>query len=224
MVPDGHLGDAKPISVAISGMNRCMPPYSCSSRAASALYSLRPLFMSLNDRPNSSRHDEVEDLRRHDLHRVVAPCLPPPADDVQTLLDQVLMHVVEVPRVVLKIAVHGEDVLTTRHAKSALKRERLPVTSPEREHADMRLLARDPLQCLQRAVGRAVVDEQHLVLAARGGECALDPLDELRDTLVLVADRNDDRESRAGVVHRRSGGQPARRCPSGAHADGCLID
>ena len=62
-------------------------------------------------------HDEVEDLRRRDLQRVVAPRLPPSADDVQALRDQVLVHLVEIARVVLKVAVHGEDVLTVAMRK-----------------------------------------------------------------------------------------------------------
>ena len=121
----------------------------------------------------------------------ILPHLPPAAHDVVPAIEH-LDHLRDIARIVLEIAVGGDDDAAARVVEPGGKRRRLAEVAPEPDDAQMRIERLQPRQDREALVRAAVVDDQQLVRASpcrqRLGELPVE-LDERRR---FVANRNDD--------------------------------
>jgi hypothetical protein len=97
-------------------------------------------------------------------------------------------------RIVLQVAVHGDDVAAARMREAGGKRGGLTEIAAEPDHPEAVIGCLEPGQNIERVVGTAVIDDEDfewaLEVSQRGGEFAV----ELLHVRGLVAHRYDDRD------------------------------
>jgi hypothetical protein len=133
----------------------------------------------------------------------VAPLQPAAAGDVGSGVDR-RDQLGQVGRLVLQVAVHGDDDLAAGSGDACVHRGMLAEVAFEGDDADAVVPVVQAGQDVERPVGRAVVHEDHL-----GGQaCAVDGLDdavvERLDRPFLVEHGDDD--AHAGRAHGRRAG------------------
>ena len=110
--------------------------------------------MSLNDAPNSARTTiDVEYAGGQTLQTAVLPVLSPSAHDVELLTGQLLVQLLKFAGIVLKIGVHRQDVIASRHAEAAREGWRLAEVFPERKDPYLALGTRQGSELVERVVG-----------------------------------------------------------------------
>ena len=103
---------------------------------------------------------------------------------------------------VLQVGIERDHVRAARLREGGEDRQVLAGIACQHHHAgDVRAALELLAQLGDRAVGAAVVDEHHLVAAAERIQRRIQPLEQLRQALLLVVYRNDDRDFR---VHLRA--------------------
>ena len=136
----------------------------------------------------------------------VFACAPPPAGDVVARLDR-LDQSRNVLRLVLKVAVHRHDDVATRTRQPGVHRGMLAEVALEAHGANARVAGVQTLERRERAVRRAVVDEDQLERArARIEHRHRSPI-ELLEGPCFVVDGHD---------HRHIGRRQIRMGDSGA--------
>ena len=142
--------------------------------------------------------DGVEDLRGDAARDRIAPLGLPARDEVVALVE-----LREQPRdlggVVLEVAVNCHDDVACGLGEAGVERRRLAEVAPQANDAHVVVRVVEPRQGAERAVGRAVVDEDGLPGAAvaveRGGQLVV----EQRDAPLLVVHGDNDRDHAARV-------------------------
>ena len=99
-----------------------------------------------------------------------------------------------VRRVVLQVGVLDDDDVALRLREAGPQRRALALVALVVE--DAHVIALDPVHDLARAIGRGVVHDDDFLAVRRG----LDLPDDLGDEVLLVVNRDDDREQRAGIL------------------------
>ena len=98
----------------------------------------------------------------------------------------------------LEVAIHQHDRIAAGVAQAGAQRRLVAEVAREGDEADMRIARRQALDLGQRAIGRAVVDEQDLAapeLPRDLGEARRHGI----DVPLLVKDRQDDREQKRSM-------------------------
>jgi len=149
--------------------------------------------------------DEIEHFGQREFQPRVAPVLPPPADDINIMCRHILVHLLQFARVVLQIAIHRQDELTSRESEAAFERDRFAEIPPKRIDPEVGMLAREPLQQGERVVGRPIIDEHDLVAATHRRQCRFDRGRDRGYALAFITNRDHDRKTRRLVVHSSSG-------------------
>ena len=141
------------------------------------------------------RDEPIGEERRDLLGERIVTVLPPAADDVVALaLVELEEHGADVLRVVLKVAVGGHDHASAGMVETGGERRGLPEVPSQAQDAKRGFGLRKFEGALPGAVLRPVVDEQDLVRPAQRFERLLQFATEIRDTLDLVVEGNDDRD------------------------------
>src|SRR5207248_1127196 len=104
-------------------------------------------------------HRVEKPARPHLVPWIVADFLPP-ADHVLAVV-QGRKEAGNLARVVLEVRVEGHDEFAAGGLEPGGQRRRLAEIAPEADAANPRVAAREPLDGLPRAVGAAVIDEDH---------------------------------------------------------------
>ena len=126
----------------------------------------------------------------------------PARDDVEALLELGQQRR-DLRRIVLAVAVHRDHGRAAALVQPRAQCRRLAEVAPQGDQARARALARQALEDLARAVGRAVVDEHDLEAAAGGRAGGLDLVEQRHERVALVVDGHDDRDpDRAGGAAR----------------------
>ena len=99
-------------------------------------------------------------------------------------------------RIVLQVGVHRDDEFAARRREACIQRGGLAKVPAERDASDVVERPRKRLQPLRRSVRRAVVHEDDLVVEPGVGHYGPDPLAQQGKRILLVVDRNDDRDPR----------------------------
>ena len=135
----------------------------------------------------------VEDPRGDAPGQRIAALRLPAGDEVESLLE-LCEQPRDLRRIVLKIAVDRDDDVALRLRETGLERGRLAEVAPEPNDANVVVCSMQARQRGERAVGRAVVDEDDLPrlveLLERRGKLVV----EERDAALLVVYRDDHRD------------------------------
>ena len=143
----------------------------------------------------------IEELAGPPLADGVETLLFPPGDKVVALVENHAPHGGNLVGRILQIGVHGEDDLALRGLEPAKERGRLAVIAGETDGPDGGKLLPELSDDVPRTVGRTVVDEDNFVGKAVVAGHAVDPRGEFGQRLLLVVERNDDRN--IGITHGR---------------------
>jgi len=136
--------------------------------------------------------DPVEEPRREGLaHRVLPPPLPA-GDEVEILLLQGGEEAGNLVRIVLQVAVHGDDDAALGVVESRREGRRLAEVSPQPHQLDPRVALSRLAHPAGRAVARAVVHVEDLERPSQPVQHLRHPRGELLHRLRLVAHGNDD--------------------------------
>ena len=130
---------------------------------------------------------------------MVAPRVAPAADQVESFFD-FLEKARDLFRVVLKIAVHGNDDLATREIESRLESRGLPEISPQANDVDAVIVLVNIRQHLEGIVPAAVVHKHQFVGLADRVHYLGDLHVQRRDIFLLVEEGNDYRVANCGVI------------------------
>jgi hypothetical protein len=164
---------------------------------AGALHHLRPVGLQgaavVVDRGAGDPADQPVGGHRGEAARdhLVLAVPPPAADDVAALVEGREQQS-EIPRVVLQVAVQGNDGQTPGAVEAGLEGRRLPVVAAEPDHLDAGVGSTDLAQPGDGAIGAAVVDQQQLPVHPQIVRRRADLLVKGRNALLLVVERNDD--------------------------------
>ena len=145
--------------------------------------------------------DRVEDLRR-DAPRDRVAALRLPARDEVVALVELRQQPRDLGGVVLQVAVNCHDDVACRLGEAGVERRRLAEVAAQADDADVVVRVVEPRQRAERAVGRAVVDEDGLPGAAVAVERRGQLVVEQRDAALLVVHGDDDRDHAARVPAR----------------------
>ena len=116
--------------------------------------------------------DPVEDLRRDAPRQRVAPLRLPARDEVEALVE-LGEQPRDLGRVVLEVAVDRDDDVAARLREPGRERGGLAEVAPQADDAHVVVARVQPRQRGERAVGRAVVDEDGLPRVAERVERGL---------------------------------------------------
>ncbi len=115
-----------------------------------------------------------------------------------------------VGRVVLQVAVEGDDEVAAGVIEAGLQRDRLPIVADQLQRTQPGPVGGERVENAPRAVARAVVDQDQLEVSPARLHRRSDALDQLGQVRLLVVDRDDDRYPRArhggGVQRGQLGG------------------
>ena len=110
----------------------------------------------------------------------------------------------DVARIVLEVAVGGDDDAAARVIEPGRERGCLPEVPPETNDAETRIVGLKPLEDLKRVVGAAIVDHDDFIRAAGGGQRLGQLRIELFERRGLVSNRNDDAQVGVHAVEREN--------------------
>ena len=148
--------------------------------------------------------------------------LPHAVDDVDVLAARDGQHLADDLGRVLQVGVDGHDPAPAGPGQPGRDRRLVPGVRPQPHDAHLRPRVADPLEQHRRAVGRAVVDAEHLVGHAPPVGHGPQPLDEEGEDVLLVVDRDDDGEVETprGIDRRvRHGPRVDRPAPAAGATD-----
>ena len=112
----------------------------------------------------------IVDGSRRETKRVLA-ILAPAADDVEAALE-LIDHRGDVARIVLQIAVRGDDQPAARVLEAGGEGRGLSEVAAEPDHAQMRIARLQPRQDREALVRAPVVDDEDLVGASPGASAS----------------------------------------------------
>ena len=154
----------------------------------------------------------VADPRRNLTQEEMVLTAGPQAQDGIVTLLQLVQQTSDVGRVVLEVAVHGDQHLAARPVNAGLQGRRLAEVAPQPDHLDPGVRGRQLLQNGKGTVHTAVVHEDDLVGYREGIDGPADALMQRLYVLPLVLDRNDHRQLRHGLAPRtEDNGRRGRR-------------
>ena len=132
---------------------------------------------------------------REGIRRVrgIAAFRLPAGDEVESLLE-LGEQPRDLRRIVLQVAVDGDDDVALRFRKTRLERARLAEVAPEPDDPNVVVCGVQARQRGERAVGRAVVDEDDLPRCVELLERRVELVVEERDAALLVVYRDDHRD------------------------------
>ena len=116
--------------------------------------------------------------------RILA-AVAPAAHQVKTLV-QLLQQQRDVGRIVLQVAIEGDDHLAAAGVKTGCHRRRLAVIAPQPHRHQLRHCRRQLAQQLGGAIPGAVIHQHQLEAQPQGAHVAEDALHQWRQTLLLV--------------------------------------
>ena len=146
--------------------------------------------------------DRVEDPRRHPAAERVAPLRLPAGDEVEALVE-LGEQARDLGRVVLEVAVDRDDDVALGLREPGRERGRLAEVAPQPDDAHVVVRVVEARQRGERAVRRAVVDEDRLPRLAERLERRVQLVVEQRDAPLLVVDGDDDGDHGAGAYPAR---------------------
>ena len=136
--------------------------------------------------------------------QAVLAVLAPAGDEVEILVEQAGHHARDVDRVVLQVAVHGHDHVAARRVEAGLHGGRLFEVAGQFDDTDVRAVFTGALQAaIHRRIAAAVIDQHQFPGVLVAGQCLVHPLDQRRDVVFLVVERDDDGQA---VRRNRKGG------------------
>ena len=139
-------------------------------------------------------HRGIEELRGTGLGERVIPLLLPPTHHVVVLLTDHPIELGDLIRRVLQVGIHRDDDGAGSALKSCLQTGRLPVVASKANRPDMRILRMQPLDDLPGAIGTSIVDKDDLIRDPHLRDDTGDPLVQLGEGLLLIVERDDDRQ------------------------------
>ena len=139
----------------------------------------------------------VGDLRRNlAQEQAVLAVLAPAGDEVEVFVQQPGDHARDVDRVVLQVAVHGHDDIAARRIDAGLHGGGLLEVARQFDDAHVRAVLLHRLQgALDRRIAAAVVDQHQFPRILVADQRLMHALDQRRDVVFLVVERDDDGES-----------------------------
>ena len=192
-VVDGQLGDAK---AAVVGEHRDEAvELAVEGEPADDLgaIGLEPAVHVVQPEPGDAAGDGVEDPREQSPPQRVAAVRLPAGDEVEALVE-LGQQARDLGGVVLEVAVDRDDGLALRLGEAGGERGRLAEVAAQAHDPGVRRPRVEPRQGGERAVRRAVVDEDRLPGLPGRLERRLELLVEQGDAPFLVVDRDDDRD------------------------------
>ena len=114
-------------------------------------------------------------------------------DHVAAAFLESVHHARNVGGIVLQIGIERDNVRSFRRAPCRIERRRLSAVFFERQHAQRGMFRALFAENGERAIARAVIDGDDLVAPSFSVECFRDLVEEDRDVLFLVIDREDNR-------------------------------
>ncbi len=192
-VVDGKLGDAEAAVVREHGdeaVQLAVQPQAVDDLGAVRLQAAVHVVQA--DAGERAR-DAVEDAREEPARERVAPVRLPAGDQVEALVE-----LREQPRdlggIVLQVAVDRDDGVAACLVEAGHERGGLAEVAAQPDDADVLLGVVESRQRGERAVGRAVVDEDRLPLGVQRLERRAQLVVEQCDAAFLVVNGNDDRD------------------------------
>ncbi len=135
--------------------------------------------------PGRLAHGPVEEARRQRLvERILAPLFPA-GYQVEALRER-RREIGDLGRIVLTVAIHGDDVVTAGGGEPVRQRRRLAEVAPQLDDAHVVPGFGEPLHDRERAVRGPIVHEDDLVRAAERRKRLVDLGDERLEAVRLV--------------------------------------
>ena len=158
------------------------------------LVTLEPTIEVMKRYAGEEAHGGIEELRGPGLGERVVPLLLPPTHHVEVLLTDHPIELGDLIRRVLQVGIHRDDDGACSALKSRLQTGRLPVVASKANRPDMRIRRMQPLDDLPGAIGTSIVDKDDLIRDPHLGDDTGDPLVQLGEGLLLIVERDDDRQ------------------------------
>ena len=148
---------------------------------------------SCSRRPERRAGDGVEDPRGDAPGQGVAPLRLPARDEVESLLE-LCEQAWDLGRIVLEIAVDGDDDVALRLLETSLECGRLAEVAPEPDDANVLVRGMEARERGEGAVGGAVVDEDDFPRLVELPERRRELVVQEGDAALLIVYRDDHRD------------------------------
>ena len=183
----GHPRRDEPVHLAVQ-------PHLAQHRRAECLQAAAQILEAqAGDAPDQAVGQHRRELAQCEA---VLPVLAPAGHQVVRFVEQLVDQQRDVPRVVLQVAVHGDDDIATRRVDTRLHGRRLPEIAQQAKHPDVR--AHRGGMRLQRgagAVAAAVVDDDQLPGVRIRGQRSMHRVDQRLRVVDLVVHRHHHRQA-----------------------------
>ena len=115
----------------------------------------------------------------------------PSAGDVEALMDLVHQRG-QIGRIVLQVAVHGDDDVAARLIEARRQRRGLPEVAPQPDDFQPPVGLHQVRQQLEAAIARRIVNEENLIRLGHAFEHGGEPVVEPQNRPLFVVDRDND--------------------------------
>ena len=168
---------------------------------------LQPAVDVVQPDARDDRRRPVEEARQHAPRPRVVPPRLPARDEVEPLVE-LREELRDLGGIVLEVGVDRDHDVALGLEEAGLERDGLPEVAAQVHDDDVRRLVVELGEHAGAAVGRAVVDEDHLERLVPGFECGGDLPVELLQRVLLVEERDDDRDHARRVQRGEVGVSP----------------